>query len=207
MKLHKDTCYINFHVHSDGSESAGMTHFKDIWENGYAIDTYDFSQNRMDFEDASWNGIDPNNSYEGKQVPKTLYNKWKCRVNDCKSEIERLANEKSSPLEEPWNNSEYLYFPLKELIDWSEEEFPDEGPVLCLVHVTNNNSDNPEGTTVSIDDYCTMYTPKPEPIIDFLGDFLDKPLCIPKEVFDYAANLIAKVSSEILEEIKTEFKQ
>ena len=115
MKLYKDTCYINFHIHSDGSASAGMTYFKDIWENGYAIDTFDFSQNRMDFEDASWHGIDPNNSYEGKRVPKTLYNRWKRRVNDCKSEIERIANENSTPLEKPWTIGDYLYFPLKEL--------------------------------------------------------------------------------------------
>lgn len=70
MKLDKDSYYIKYWVNSNRSEHARMTHYKDVWSNGCLEDTYLIGQEGIYFEDAGWNGIDPDDSRAGKRILK-----------------------------------------------------------------------------------------------------------------------------------------
>ncbi len=104
-----------------------------------------------------------------------------------------------------------LYFPLKEILiaeyleafgeEITKEEEP--YPYYCLVHVTNTEPD-PQGTEVYVQRYRTENFTGPKSLSDYMK-YINKAFIIPREVYDYAVDLINRVSSEILEEIKKEY--
>lgn len=213
MKLDKDSYYIKYWVTSDGSDCARMTHYIDVWDNGFFVDTYCFSQHRISFEDASWNGVNPDDSHEGKRILKRYYDRWAKRVIDCKTRIEQLANENASPYDNNWSIGDCLYIPLKEIyakLDAEEmeegidvedvDEAPYDGPEFCLVQITNGDPDKLEGLGIHIDKNWVRVDSHPNPIPYM--DFMEQALHIPQNVFESAKNLISSISSEIIEEIK-----
>lgn len=210
MKIDNDSYYIRYRVYK-GIEYADMTHYIKVWWNGYRIDTFDFKRDYMGFEDACWNGIDPDKIHVGKPVQKQKYSMWKRRVTVCKKKIEQLAKQNSSPFGGKLSVGDCLYFPLKEILiaeyleAFGEEITKEEGPYpyYSLVHVTNTEPE-PQGTEVYVQRYRTKNFTEPKPLSNLMED-IEKAFIIPREVYDYAANLINKVSSEIVEEIKKEY--
>lgn len=208
MKLDKDSYYIKYCVSSNGSEHSRMTHYKDVWSNGYWEDTYLIDQEGIYFEDASWSGIDPDDSRAGKRILKRYYDRWEKRVIDCKTEVERIAKENASPLEKACQAGDYLYFPLKEIYakldaEELEEELEEEtydGLELYLVRITNADPDKLEGLGIHIDKNWVRVDSQPKPI-PYL-DFMEQGLHIPKNVYERAKNLISSLTLEIIEEIK-----
>ena len=83
MKIDNDSYYIRFRVYK-GIEYADVTHYIKVWWNGYRIDTFDFKRDYMGFEDACWNGIEPDKIQVGKPIQKQKYNMWKRRATICK---------------------------------------------------------------------------------------------------------------------------
>ena len=177
MRLEKDSYYINLWITPNGEELAIAEHFIEVWSNGFRVDTYEFSPNRIDFEDASYNGVNPDDKNKGKRILKRYYDRWEKRVMDCKTEIERIATNNSSPYEKAWSVGDYLYFPLKEiyaqleaeeleeegLLEDDLDEGTYEGPELCLAHITKADPEKPEGTMVCLDKYCIEVVSKPNP--------------------------------------------
>ncbi len=208
MKLDKDSYYIKYWVNSNGSEHARMTHYKDVWSNGCLEDTYLIGQEGIYFEDAGWNGIDPDDSRAGKRILKRYYDGWEKRVIDCKTEVERIAKENASPLVKACSVGDCLYFPLKEIYAQLEEEELEEeleeetydGPELCLFQITNADPDKLEGLGIHIDKNWVRVDSQPKPI-PYL-DFMEQGLHIPRNVYERAKNLISSLTLEIIEEIK-----
>ena len=218
MRLENDSYYIKHWITPNGEESAMTAHYIEVWSNGFCVDTYGFSPNRIHFEDASCNGVDPDDKNKGKRILKRYYVGWEKRVMDCKTEIERIATNNSSPYGKAWLVGDYLYFPLKEIYAQLEAEELEEvgllkddldegnyeGPELCLVHVTKADPEKPEGTMVCLDKYRIEVVSKPIPI-PYL-DFTEQALSISKDVYERAESIISEVSSDILEEIKQKCK-
>lgn len=219
MRLEKDSYYINLLITPNGEELAIAEHFIEVWSNGFRVDTYEFSLNRIDFEDASYNGVNPDDKNKGKRILKRYYDRWEKRVLDCKTEIERIAKNNLSPYKKAWSVGDYLYFPLKEfyaqleveeleeegLLEDDLDEGAYEGPELCLAHITKVDSEKPQGTMVCLDKYRIEVVSKPRPIpyLDFTGQALS----ISKDVYERAESIISEVSSIILEEIKQKCKK
>lgn len=214
MKLDKDSYYIKYWVDSEGSDHARMTHYKDVWSDGFYIDTYCFSQHRISFEDASWSGVDPDDRHEGKRILKRYYDRWEKRVNNCKTIIEQLVEDNALPYENNWSVGDCLYFPLKEIyakLDAEEmeeeglgvedlDEEPYDGPELCLVQITKADHEEPEGKMILIDKYWVGVDSQPKPI-PYL-DFMEQSLRIPQNVYERAKSFISSVTLEIIKEIK-----
>lgn len=212
MKLDKDSYYIKYWVNSNGSEHAGMTHYIDVWSNGYLEDTYLFDREGIYFEDASWNGIDPDDSHAGKRILKRFYVRWEKRVIDCKTEVERIARENASPLVKACSVGDCLYFPLKEIYAQLEEEEPEEeleeeleeetydGPELCLFQITNADPVKLEGLGIHIDKNWVRVDSQPKPI-PYL-DFMEQALGISIDVYEQSKSIVSTVSSGIFEDIK-----
>lgn len=71
MRLEKDSYYIKHWITPNGEESARADHYIEVWSDGFYVDTYGFSPNRIDFEDASYNGVNPDDKNK-KKNPKTI---------------------------------------------------------------------------------------------------------------------------------------
>ena len=73
MRLENDSYYINYHKDVSGKELASMAHYFIVWDDGYISDTYGFEQNWMNFEDACWSGVEPNDNKKGKRIQAEQY--------------------------------------------------------------------------------------------------------------------------------------
>ena len=210
MKIDNDSYYIRYRANK-GTEYADMTHYIKVWWNGKREDCFDFRRGQIGFEDASWNGIDPDKILVGKPIQKQKYSMWKRRVTISKKKIEKRAKQNSSPFGGKLSVGDCLYFPLKEILiaeyldEFGEDITKEEGPYphYCLVHVTNTEPE-PQGTEVYVQRYRTENFTEPKSLGNYMED-IEKAFIIPREVYDYAANLINKVSTEIMEEIKKEY--
>lgn len=214
MRIEDNSYFIRYLVYTDGHEIAFLTHFIEVMGNGYSVDDYSFDKVSFRFEDASYHGVNPDDHLTGTRILKRYYDRWVKKVNDCKLGIESMANKYSTPYGKKWSAGDYLYFPMKEIFaeeDAKEaEEFPDEyieednkytGPELCLILVTNADSEKPEGLEIEVNKYHTIYDDEPRPI-DYYLDYTEKSLIIPKEIFEKAKELICKEATEIMTEIK-----
>lgn len=210
MKIDNDSYYIRYNVNK-GTEYADMTHYIKVWWNGVRDDCFDFRRGYIGFEDASWNGINPDKIQVGKPIQKQKYSMWKKRVTLCKKKIEQIAKQNSSLFGGKLSVGDCLYFPLKEILiveyldEFGEDITKEEGsyPYYSLIHVTNTEPEL-HGTEVYVQRYRTEYFTEPKSLSDYMED-IDKAFIIPREVYDYAVNLINKVSSDIIEEIKKEY--
>lgn len=216
MRIDENSYYIKY-VIVRGKEYAYLSHYKNVWSNGFTVDDYSFDNEGFCFEDAGHNGVNPDDKTAGTRIFKRYYDRWVKRIDNCKQEIERMANKHSFPYGKMWKGGDYLYFPLKEIYaeEYAKEaeDFPDEfieeenkynGPELCLVHVTNEDQQNPEGYEVRINNYRTEFDNDDEEpgSLDYYLDYIDKSRLIPKEVFERAKELIHKEATEIMNEIK-----
>jgi hypothetical protein len=213
MRIKNNTYYVRCWK-IRGKEYTSLSHYKDVWNNGYTVDDYSFDNKSYHFEDAGHHGINPDDKFAGTKISKRYYDRWVKKVDDCKLEIESMANKYSKPYGNKWSVGDYLYFPMKEIFaeeDAKEkEEYPDEyieeenkynGPDLCLILVTKTDSEKPEGLEIRVDEYRTDYDDEPRPI-DYYLNYIDKARIIPKEIYDKAKELIYKEATEIMCEIK-----
>lgn len=213
MRIKKNTYYVKYWIVRE-EEYASLSHYKDVWSNGFTVDDYSFDNEGLGFEDAGHNGVNLDDKFAGTRISKRYYDRWVKKVNDCKQEIERMVKEQSSPYGGSWNVGDYLYYPLKEIYAEEEakekEENPDDyieednkynGPELYLILVTKIDSEKPEGLVIRIDKYRTDYDDEPR-LINYYLDYIDKSRRIPKEIYDKAKELICKEATEIMTEIK-----
>ena len=217
MRIRNNTYYVRYWI-VRGKEYTSLSHYKDVWSNGYTVDEYSFDNKSFHFEDAGHYGINPDYKFAGTKISKRYFERWVKKMNDCKQEIERMVKEHSSPYGERWKVCDYLYFPLKEIFaeeDAKEiKEYPDEyieednkytEPELCLILVMKTDSEKPEGLEIRVNEYRTDYDDEQRPI-DYYLNYIDKSRLIPKEIYDKAKELIHKEATEIMKEIKQKVK-
>ena len=213
MRIDDDSYYIKCYNEHD-EEWAYLTHYIEVWDNGYTIDDYTIDPNYIEFEDASHHGIDPDEVDAGKRILKRNFDRWVKRINNCKKEIEQLVKKDSTPNVGECSVGCCYYYPTKEIIiaeyleefdeDMTEELGPE--PDFCLFEVTDTQSGTlPKGRRIIVDKYTMSYDTEKEEIREDYVEGMAKSRCISKEIFDYAASLITSVSSGILEEIKKEY--
>lgn len=219
MRIDDNSYYIKYYIDPDGKEFAFLTHYIDVYDNGYDVDDYSFDPHYFEYEDAGHHGINPDDSYAGTRILKRYYDRWVKRTVECKSEIERMAYTASTPYGKEWAVGDYLLFPMKEVFaqidakeaekypdDYVEEEIKYTGPELTLIQVTKNDSQNPEGFIILVGKYGADYDEEPRSIKYYL-DYIDQSRLIPKEVYDKSTALICKTSTEIMAEIKRKVKE
>ena len=213
MRIDDDSYYIKYHNEHD-EERALMARYIEVWDNGYSVDDYTIHSNYVGFEDAIWNGIDPDDVNAGKRILKRVFDRWVKKINDSKKEIEQLVKKKSTPNEGEWSVGCCYYYPTKEIIiaeyleEFDEDITEEEGnePDVCLFEITDiQPGKSPQGRVILVNKYTMSYDTEIEGIKEYDVDRIEKSRCISKEIFDNVASLITSVSSEILEEIKKEF--
>ena len=215
MRIDDNSYYIKYYIDPDGIEFAHLTHYIKVWDNGFSIDDYSFDNTSFEYEDASHYFVDTDDHFAGTRILKRYYERWVKKMDDCKLEIESMANNSSTPFGKKWSVGDFLYFPMKEIFAEEEakeaEEFPDEyieeddkytGPELCLILVTNADSEKPKGFKIRVNKYRTDYDNEPGPI-DYYLDYIDKSRLISKDIYNKAKELICKEATEIMTDIKS----
>ncbi len=220
MRLEDNTYYVNYSTYKDGREGASMCHYIKVWDNGFWIDDYGIDENGFSYEDASWTGINPDDSLAGKRIKKRKFETWVRIMEAAKNRIEEIvkANCPTTPIDRELKIGDYLYYPFKEIFaeelaaereefgdeeDYNEEDYEEdrkyEGPDLMLFHITDIKDKEICGTRIIVDEWDTSYRPEP----DWRDlEYEDKAFFITKEVFEEALRLIRSSVAAILPKIK-----
>jgi len=215
MRIDNDSYYIRYCVYPDDEEFAFLSHYIDVWDNGYSIEIYTFDNNGIGYEDASHKGVVTDECKAGTRILRRGYDRWVKKVNDCKLEIEKIVQKNSFPCDKEWSVGDYLYIPFREIYAKEVEEYPDDyeedenkdiGPHLYLIHITNADIENMEGRMIYIHEYRCDFYEEPTSISEFY-EYSDDSRFISKGVFENVKELIRKVKDEILSEIKNMVKE
>ena len=200
-RIDENSFYLRYTVNPKGEESAYLVHFKEVWDNGYTIDSYTLGNKRIGFEDASWTGVNPNVQNLGTRILGRYFYRWSKLVEDCKFEIEKMAKKSATPYNNERQDGDFLYIDMAYKLAEEDNDDDYNGPDLYLVRITDSNPENPMGVDIVIDKYDLYYKNEPSSQKEFL-ECSQWIYNIPKEIYDNAKNIIDKVYSELMMEIK-----
>lgn len=207
MRIEDNSYYIRFWVNAQKEESAILVHYKEVWDNGYSLDSYAFNKNHISFEDASWTGVSPDDHNVGTRILGRYFNRWAKKVDDCKLEIESMAKKNAVSYNKPLEVGDCLYLDMKSILDDEEDcdEVIDEydGPDLYLVKITGTDRNDPRGVKIIVDEYDLYYKEVPSSFKEIL-DNLKEITLIPQHVYDEARSIISNTCRMILEEMNKE---
>ena len=220
MKIDKNSYYLRCFDDSKRGESAYLIHYKKVWNNGHTCDSYTIDPDCIGFEDASWNGINPERIILGTRILKRHFNRWAKRVSDCKKDIEQLVKSSAEPFNKECQQGDYIYIDYKGLIaedDAKEaEEYPEEyiadehqydGPDLLLVHLISKDTKVYNCSKIAIDEYFARIKESAEfDLLDY-SDYKHLLFYIPKEAYEESQRIIRETYNELMCEMKQIVKE
>ena len=86
MGVEGNSYYIRYHINK-GDEEVTLSHYGDVWEDGYTFEYYSISDCHIYYENASWHGKSPNSFYCGTRILARKFHHW---VNEIKRTSEKL---------------------------------------------------------------------------------------------------------------------
>lgn len=174
MRIDDNSCFLRYFVNPQKEEFADLVHYKEVWYNGYRLDSYAFSNNHISFEDASWTGVSPDGRYAGTRILRRYFDRWAKRVEDCKIEIESMAKRHAVSCNKPLEVGDFLYVDIKSILDDNDDydEVYDEyeGPDLYLLKITNADKSDPKGIEIVTNKYDLYYRDVPSSMKEYLGN-------------------------------------
>lgn len=209
--LDNDSYYLRYFVNSIGEETAYICHYKEVWENGFTSESYTIEDNYMEFEDASWNGLNLSKQNFGTRILRTHYNRWEEIFNMCRLNIERTVLSAAKPYDKDFQEGDYIYVDYKGILSDEEDgyggkDIPDEqkydGPDLLLLHILKQSSNNIEISEIIIDEYDIRI--KENSSFD-MSDYIDEInhlYYITKETYDKSLDIINRTYKELMSDMK-----
>ena len=113
----------------------------------------------------------------------------------------KMAKKSATPYNNEWQDGDFLYIDMAYILAEEDNDDDYNGPDLYLVRITDSNPENPMGVDIVIDKYDLYYKNEPSSQKEFL-ESSQWIYNIPKEIYDNAKNIIDKVYSELMMEIK-----
>ncbi len=86
MKIDDNSYYIKYKL-QEGTEYAHMSHYGEVWEDGFTVEEYSISNNAIDYEDAVWHGFSGHIDNCWKRILARDFNRWRDEINTSKQNI------------------------------------------------------------------------------------------------------------------------
>ena len=102
-------------------ESVTLAHFKEVWDNGYSVDDYTIDKEGIYFEDASHNGVDPNQISPGTYIMKKQYLRWVKQMKQSKETAVRMLMKNTSLVNRNLEIGDIILYIWKDYVE--EEEY------------------------------------------------------------------------------------
>ena len=202
MQIEDDCCYIKFFPIKD-KESVSLTHFQEVWENGYSEDYYSIDKESVYYEDASHHGVDPRRISPGTYVMKKQYLRWIKQIKQSKETALRMLRENSSLVNRNLEVGDTIFYIWKD--DEEEEKYrlDDEYYGMKIVNITE---DCIFAQTIQITEH---HFDSSENIVRFddVNDVLDNSYFITSEAFMAAHDFIRNFCKDLFNEIKSQIRK
>lgn len=118
MKIEDDTCFVR-HIARPNEEFVFLTHYREVWINGYSVDDYIIYNDDIYYEKAGHHGVDPDKVNAGTYIMKKQYQRWTEQIQQAKETAVKMLQQAVSPI---YRNIEVGDFILYTWIDDEEDE-------------------------------------------------------------------------------------
>lgn len=201
MKIDADSYFLR-HFVNKGTEYASFSHYGEVWNNGYTVDTYLVYDGNIYFEDASWNGVSPTIK-DHKRITARQFNRWVKDIEMAKELVLNMGRNARLSFVSKFKAGDYLFCRIPQYeynSDWH-----------CFLEVISVDKDCIKARIITIDKYNFGYSNKIDDITFKEDYWLDVALktgnifLTERTVFYRAVNLIQQLTSKIMSDAKTEF--
>lgn len=120
MQIEGDTCYVRHFARAD-EEFVFLTHYIEVWENGYLSDVYNIDVEDIYYEKAGHHGVDPDEKYAGTYIMKKQYLRWTRQIEQAKKTAVKMLQQSASPINRKFEVGDYILYTWKD--DEDDEEF------------------------------------------------------------------------------------
>ena len=212
MRIDDNSFYLRYFEDTKSGESADLVFYKEVWDNGYTIDEYSINENGIYYEDATWSGINTDDSRAGTRILRRYYDRWVKAIEEARNKIEKLVMVHETLLNRKIMIGDCLYTPWKEILeeedaaereelgdDYEEDEDKYKGPNFWIMYVTGINESEIEGYLISIDKYDIKYRSYPKA---YNLDYMDRAIVIPNRVYEETKTIIKTTTATLLAEMK-----
>ena len=86
MNVDKNSYFIKYGL-QNGEEHAQISHYAEVWEDGFTVEDYNISSNSISFEDASWHGFSTHINNSWKLILARNFNRWSDEINISKRNL------------------------------------------------------------------------------------------------------------------------
>ena len=120
MQIEGDTCYVRHFARAD-EEFVFLTHYIEVWENGYLSDVYNIDVEDIYYEKAGHHGVDPDEKYAGTYIMKKQYLRWTMQIEQAKKTAVKMLQQSASPINRNIEVGDYILYTW--IDDEDDEEF------------------------------------------------------------------------------------
>ena len=201
-KIEDNTCFIKHSSYSKG-ESVTLAHFKEVWDNGYSVDDYTIDKEGIYFEDASHNGVDPNQISPGTYIMKKQYLRWVKQMKQSKETAVRMLMKNTSLVNRNLEIGDIILYIWKDYVEEEEYRLDNEYYGMRIVNI---KEDSLFAQTIHIGEHSFDSS---DTIIRFedINDIQDNSYFITAETFMAAHDFIRSFCLDLFNEIKSHIKK
>lgn len=120
MQIEGDTCYVRHFARTD-EEFVFLTHYIEVWENGYTVDDYIIYNEDIYYENAGHHGVDPDEKYAGTYIMKKQYLRWTRQIEQAKETAVKMLQQTASPINRNLEVGDFIFYTW--IDDEEDEEF------------------------------------------------------------------------------------
>lgn len=120
MQIEDDTCFIRHFARSD-EEFVFLTHYREVWENGFSVDDYNIDFEYIYYEKADHHGVDTEKIYAGTYIMKKQYLRWTEQIQQAKETAVKMLQQAALPINRNLEVGDFIFYTWKD--DEEEEDF------------------------------------------------------------------------------------
>ena len=202
MKLEENSYYIQYYINK-GAEYASISHYGEVWDNGYTVDVYNIGDSCIYFEDASWNGVSITLKNK-KQILSREFNNWVKEIETTKKLLINMGRNARISYAEDIKKGDSLFCIVP---PYDEEE-----ECYYFLEVIDKDNEKIAVRYLSIDKYYFNYNNSKHTTIEE-DNWLDIPIkaktafLIKETVFNKAINIFQQLTKKLISEIKREYEK
>ena len=203
MRIDENSYYLKCDIDKrTGKCSVHLSHYKEVWDDGFTVDDYTVYEDGYYFEDAGWNGVSIYKINLGTRILAREFNHWINMLKVLNDDILKIARRESKPLTRTPQVGDWLYYeyePDEEEQKWGDYHWS------CFIKVEEDLGDSFRINSMVIDRHG-FYIMRNKSAGDIENiqpkdeDMFCKATLIDESIYHRAVELISKTTQRIIEE-------
>ena len=177
-----------------GKCSVHLSHYKEVWDNGFTVDDYIIYEDGYYFEDAGHSGVNIYRTNLGTRILAREFNHWVNMLKALNEEILKMARQESKPLTRTPQVGDWLFYEYE-----IDEEDPYDYPCSEIMQIEEDLGSEYKYRWLCVQKYGIRKSEQAG--IELKDeDMFCKAMLIDESVYQKAVELMSKTTRRIIEE-------